>query len=106
MISRVHFPASPGATRKQRDLLAVGVLLNAGLTGQRLVRAAAMHPARALRMARLLRHLRISPAALCDLMAHCDRAELPVVLGNLIRSRRWDAKARRKLAKRQKGGCV
>ncbi len=105
MIVRDSFPAPLGATRRQNDLLRIGVLLNAGLRGHKLIQAAGLHPGRTLGVCRTLRHLRISPAALCDLMASCERGELPIVLARLIRSRRWDAKARRKLARRLKGGA-
>jgi hypothetical protein len=87
-------------TRRQRDVIHVARLLGSGLSPRQVVLTSGLHPAQALATVRRLRHLRLPPFVLREVLALSPAEQFPRAMLHLLLCRRWEQRARVKAARR------
>ena len=92
-------------TRRQRETIRVARLLADGLSTGQTIRTSGLHRGAAAARIRQLRHLRIEPFLLRHIARVAPAEQFRSAVLHLILARKWEQKARTRLARRQKGGC-
>lgn len=95
---------SASFTRRQRDTIHVARLLGSGLPPAQAIRQSGLPRGSAAARVRQLRHLRLPPFVLREVMRLAPGEQFGQAVLHLILTRKWEQKARTMLARRQKGG--